>query len=67
MSLDSILRGIRAFKSKIFPSKQDHFEALGSGQQPKLLLVTCSDSRIDPAMLTQTEPGEVAAVTRPHG
>jgi len=32
---------------------------LASGQQPSTLLITCSDSRIVPHLLTQTEPGEL--------
>ncbi len=29
------------------------------GQNPRALFITCSDSRIDPSLLTQTEPGEL--------
>ena len=53
---------MQRFQEEAFPPRQEAFEALGSGQQPKLLLVTCSDSRIDPALLTQTEPGEIFVV-----
>ena len=57
--MEPIYEGIRQFRSSVFPDQQERFEALRSGQQPQLLLVTCSDSRIDPGLLTQTEPGEV--------
>jgi carbonic anhydrase len=60
--MQSILEGIARFKRDAFPSRREAFEALGGGQQPKILLVTCSDSRIDPALITQTEPGEVFVV-----
>ncbi len=35
------------------------FERLASGQHPEALFITCSDSRIDPNLLTQTKPGEI--------
>ena len=35
------------------------FELLSHGQHPRILFVTCSDSRIDPNLITQTEPGEM--------
>ena len=60
--MQSILDGISRFKQDVFPGKRGTFEALGAGQSPKVLLVTCSDSRIDPAMVTQTDPGEPSSV-----
>ena len=54
-----LLHGIRAFQDDIFPSRRAHFEMLASGQTPSTLFITCSDSRIVPHMLTQTEPGEL--------
>ena len=48
-----------SYLSEIFSSKQRLFEKLVDGQHPLALFITCSDSRIDPAMLTQTEPGEL--------
>jgi carbonic anhydrase len=62
MSLGSILSGVRSFQEEVFPSRRSEFEALGAGQKPGLLLVTCSDSRIDPALLTGTAPGEIFVV-----
>jgi carbonic anhydrase len=38
------------------------FERLAIGQQPEALLITCSDSRINPNLITQTEPGELFIV-----
>jgi len=54
--------GIARFQQNVFPGWKDRFEALAEGQSPELLLVTCSDSRIDPALLTQTEPGELFVI-----
>jgi carbonic anhydrase len=54
-----LLPGIRKFHRKVFPQCREHFEQLVSGQQPSTLFITCSDSRIVPDLLTQTEPGEL--------
>jgi len=35
------------------------FERLSHGQQPETLLITCSDSRIAPDLLMQTQPGDL--------
>lgn len=35
------------------------FEQLALGQHPRILFITCCDSRIDPNLITQTQPGEL--------
>ncbi len=60
--VQSILDRIARFEQDVFPGKRESFEALGGGRSPKMLLVTCSDSRIDPAMVSQTDPGEVFVI-----
>jgi carbonic anhydrase len=54
-----LISGIREFRENVFPSRRAHFEELASGQQPSTLFITCSDSRVVPEMITQTEPGEL--------
>jgi carbonic anhydrase len=51
--------GVIRFQNTVFPQKKDLFEKLSKGQSPEALFITCSDSRIETAMLTQTEPGEL--------
>ena len=51
--------GVIRFQNIVFPEKKDLFEKLSKGQSPEALFITCSDSRIETAMLTQTEPGEL--------
>ncbi|NOX94875.1 MAG: carbonic anhydrase [Alphaproteobacteria bacterium] len=51
--------GVMRFQTHIFPAKKALFEALSDGQSPEALFITCSDSRIETGMLTQSEPGEL--------
>lgn len=57
--MEKIIRGVHAFQSTVFGSYQALFQELATGQQPRALFITCSDSRIDPSLITQTEPGEL--------
>jgi len=51
--------GVVKFQNEIYPEKKELFEKLSKGQSPEALFITCSDSRIETAMITQTEPGEL--------
>jgi carbonic anhydrase len=54
-----LLQGVRVFQHLVFPARKEQFTKLANGQQPATLFITCSDSRIVPEMLTQTDPGEL--------
>ena len=51
--------GVVRFQNEVYPQKKELFEKLSKGQSPEALFITCSDSRIETAMITQTEPGEL--------
>ena len=51
--------GVVKFQNEVYPEKKDLFEKLSKGQSPEALFITCSDSRIETAMITQTDPGEL--------
>jgi carbonic anhydrase len=57
--MQKLVDGIHQFQQNIFSSQERLFHRLVDGQQPLALFITCSDSRIDPSLLTQTEPGEL--------
>ena len=57
MSIRKILDGVARFQREVFPQHQELFAALATRQRPDALFLTCSDSRIDPCLLTQTQPG----------
>lgn len=60
--MKKLIRGLREFKTSYFSSHQDLFEQLSHGQKPRVLFITCSDSRIVPNLITQTEPGEIFVI-----
>lgn len=60
--MKELIRGLREFKASYFSSHQDLFEQLAHGQKPRVLFITCSDSRIVPNLITQTEPGEIFVI-----
>ncbi len=54
-----LIEGIHRFQAEVFGSQRELFERLAQGQAPEVLLITCSDSRIDPCLITQAKPGEL--------
>lgn len=54
-----LIQGLHQFQTNYFSTHRELFELLSQGQHPRVLFITCSDSRIDPNLITQTEPGEI--------
>ena len=54
-----LIAGLHQFKTEIHANNVDFFDRLAQKQTPDALFITCSDSRIDPNLLTQTKPGEL--------
>ncbi len=54
-----LIKGLHHFQSEIFLSQKDLFERLAKGQNPDALFITCADSRINPNLITQTNPGDL--------
>jgi len=57
--MPSFAAGVVKFQNDIYPEKKELFEKLSLGQNPEAFFLTCSDSRIETAMITQTDPGEL--------
>ena len=57
--MDHIVRGVLDFRKNVYPEHKDLFGALADSQNPDVLFFTCSDSRIDPNMVTGSNPGDL--------
>jgi len=56
---EKIVDGVLHFQKDVYPDYRDLFERLALSQRPEALFITCADSRIDPNLLTQSDPGEL--------
>ena len=54
-----LVDGYVRFRTEVFPQWKDHFHLLAESQSPSILFITCSDSRIVPSLIFQTEPGDM--------
>ncbi|WP_353073356.1 carbonic anhydrase [Tunturiibacter gelidiferens] len=65
--LEELKAGIRKFRTDVYPENKDTYvKAASEPQKPHALIVTCADSRIDPELITQSQPGDIF-VTRNVG
>ncbi len=71
--MQKLIQGLHHFQTSIFSSQKELFERLAHGQSPEALFITCSDSRINPNLITQTQPGDLfilrnaGNIVPPHG
>jgi carbonic anhydrase len=60
--IQRFIAGFRTFQENYFGAGATHFEPLKEGQSPKTMIIGCSDSRVDPALLTNCAPGDIFTV-----
>ncbi|SMG56214.1 carbonic anhydrase [Paraburkholderia susongensis] len=60
--MQEIIEGLIRFQREVFPQQSALFKRLSTAQNPSTLFVTCSDSRVVPELLTQTEPGSLFVI-----
>jgi len=68
-----LIKGLHQFRTETFLNHKDLFDRLSKGQNPDALFITCSDSRINPNLITHTDPGDLFIIRNagnivpPHG
>ncbi len=60
--IKTLVAGFKRFHTNYFEGESELFDELKEGQSPKTLVVSCSDSRVDPAILTDSAPGDLFVV-----
>lgn len=61
-AISKLIGGFKEFQNKFFKTDHSIFDKLSVGQNPKTLIIGCSDSRVDPALLGGVEPGDIFVV-----
>jgi len=61
--LQKLIQGFSDFRSHYFSERKGLYKQLVSqGQKPKVAVIACADSRVDPAIVLQVEPGDIFAI-----
>lgn len=59
---DHLAQGYQRFRSERWSDDRERWRALREGQQPDVMVIACSDSRVDPAQIFDVDPGEIFVV-----
>lgn len=57
-----LVDGYRRFRTADYRRQRERWAELAEGQSPKVMVIACSDSRVDPAQIFDTYPGEIFVV-----
>jgi carbonic anhydrase len=57
-----LLDGYHRFRSADWTTQKERWSELGEGQSPRVMIIACSDSRVDPTQIFDTNPGEIFVV-----
>lgn len=60
--LDRLIAGYRRFRESGWTPKLERWRELREGQEPQVMIIACSDSRVDPAQIFDVDPGEIFVV-----
>jgi carbonic anhydrase len=62
MRLSRLIEGYHRFRHHRWPEERERWSELAEGQSPKVMVIACSDSRVDPAEIFDSRPGEIFVV-----
>lgn len=60
--IDKLIKGHERFRNGYFKENREQLEKLALVQTPEIAMVSCCDSRVDPALLFDMQPGEIFAI-----
>ncbi|PSN13661.1 carbonic anhydrase [filamentous cyanobacterium CCT1] len=60
--MEKLLQGLREFQENYIPGREELIQQLAKGQNPRVLFIGCSDSRVDPTIITQAEIGDLFVI-----
>lgn len=62
IELAGLIEGYRRFRETGWNPRRERWAALGTGQEPRVMVIACSDSRVDPAQIFDVDPGTIFVV-----
>ncbi len=57
-----LIAGYHRFRQHGWTPNRERWQALRESQQPEIMVIACSDSRVDPAQIFDVDPGEIFVV-----
>ena len=60
--LTQLIEGYRRFRENDWHHERERWSELAEGQSPKVMILSCADSRVDPAQIFDARPGEMFVV-----
>src|SRR6478736_4212561 len=60
--LDELIGGYHRFREQDWARERRRWEELSEGQSPQVMILSCADSRVDPATIFDARPGEMFVV-----
>lgn len=60
--LNHLLDGYHRFRTTGWSSNRERWDQLGQGQSPEVMVIACSDSRVDPSQIFDVDPGTIFVV-----
>jgi carbonic anhydrase len=60
--LSQLIEGYRRFRKTQWAEERGRWAEMAEGQSPKVMILSCADSRVDPAHVFDARPGEIFVV-----
>jgi len=60
--VDQLIDGYRRFRVGHWPDRRERYESLSAGQDPRVCVISCCDSRVDPVSIFDARPGDLFVI-----